>query len=228
MSGAAGSRQQTNAPFTPSEAWIEEYDNQCTEDMLQSLRRYAMYLARLAGDRDGDRGATYAEELLQDALVDLATGALHWDPGGARLRDYLEDVLRLRARRDRAREERQQERQAQGHRIVSLDALSGDAHASVENTASLAMEAIAADRAAGAESEERMTQMMSELRVLAAADADALRILDAIETGGARRRLDIKRLTTLSTLDYRNARRRLARLATQVGTIRRRMKKGPP
>lgn len=197
-------RPRSRDPFTPSEAWIDAFERQCTDAMLKTLRRYAAWLAGISG-RQGQASYDDGEELLQNALVDITSGRLRWDPAAQALEPYLSDVLRLRARRERTAD-----KQKDRPKHISID---DDTSSSVETEASLAVVSLelSASHAAA------MTQRMQELRSLAADDEIATRFLDAFENDDADKSpAAIMYAAGLSSKQYYSARKRLARLYSQV------------
>jgi DNA-directed RNA polymerase specialized sigma24 family protein len=188
------------AMYLPTEAWLNAFEAQCSEAMLKRLRRYATLLTKLPGGEHLGDPASYAEELVQASVADLAAGVLRWDPGTKELEPYLTDVLRLRARRDRKRATR--------YAHLSID--------TVPTSSALVheVETCLADAAAH-DDDEAMTRSLRELRGLTSADPLAQRFLDALDRG-AGGRTEIMSLAGLTRADYHNTRRRLARLLTQL------------
>ena len=191
--------------FDPSEEWIDAFDEQCTEALFQSARRFAAYRARFLGCGTPRADAYYARELVQNALADTLLGALQWDPSVQSLKHHILDAIRLRARRDRTRAER--------FPHESIDAGDPDDESSAMAEAEAAL---AADAANGtAEEMARAAATMSALRTACAGNLPALRYLDAVERGVVARP-DLMRIAGLTRDEYHNARRRLARLVTQL------------
>lgn len=190
------SRRRRHPPFVPEEAWIDAFDAQCTADMLKRLQRFAASWARILAGESAGNAAYYAEELVQDALRDTMEGVLRWDPRNDDLEPYLIDVIRLRARRERKRAER--------HQHVSLDELTLDDSLSSPELIDDADTTITA-----------MTRTMAKLRALSADDSLAQRFLDAVAQE-ATTRAEVMRVSGLTSSQYHNTRRRLARLITQL------------
>jgi hypothetical protein len=196
-------------PFVPHEDWIDAFDAQCDERMLRRLHRFALAWARILGGESVGNDAYYAEELVQNALTDIIAGVLRWDPSTHALEPYLMDVIRLRARRDRKRGVRH------GY-VPSGAAALDDPRSSIEHVeASLAADAAPEVLESAETAEATMTRTMTTLRRLAADDSLAQRFLDAIEND-AGTRAEIKRTAGLTSAEYHNTRRRLARLITQL------------
>jgi hypothetical protein len=197
-------RRPPRAPFAPPESWIEAFDAQCTAPMLKGLRRYVAWWARILGL---DAGSDYAEDLVQNALTDTYQGVLRWDPADGELEEHLLMVIRLRSRRDRKR--------ARRYEHVSLDSLDPDGSMSSQVEASLAHDQAPRTTRSAEHAEAAMHRTMAELRALTLGDPQAQRFLDAIEQD-VRTKEDIMRLAGLTSLEYRNTRRRLARLVDQL------------
>lgn len=204
-------RQPSRASFVPSEAWIDAFEDQCTDAMLKGVRRFAAYRARFLGWNGSSNDAYYAEELAQNAVTDTMLGVLRWDPSVQSLERHLLDAIRLRARRDRAHAER--------YPHASIDASDSDDESGVLAEAEASLLADRPDATAEsterAESAERAAATTANLRAGTADDPLAQRFLDAIEEG-ATSRSDIMRIAGLTSAEYHNTRRRLARLVAQL------------
>jgi hypothetical protein len=194
-------------PFVHAEAWIEAFDEQCTEALLKRLRRYALLLARIPGGEHLGDAASYAEEQVQAAVTDLVGGVLRWDPSTKNLEPYLMDVIRLRVRRDRKRAARFQH--------VSIDATPSSNSGMPIRDMELQLAASASPHADEREvsSPSSMTRTMQRLRDFFSEDPPALRYLDAIDAIGpdATTRAEIMKAAGLTRAEYHNTRRRVAR-----------------
>jgi hypothetical protein len=190
------SRRRRHPPSVPEEAWIDAFDTQCTSEMLKRLQRFAAWWARILGGESAGNDAYYAEELVQNALGDTLEGVLRWDPKSGDLEPFLIDVIRLRARRDRKR--------ARRHQHVSIDELGLDGSLSSPELIEDADTIVTA-----------MTRTMTRLRALSADDSLAQRFLDAVDQE-ATTRVEVMRIGGLTSDQYHNTRRRLARLITQL------------
>lgn len=205
-------QRPSRSASAPPEAWIDAFDTQCTAALLKRLRRFAAYRARALGWSSAANDAYYAEELVQDAVTDTLLGVLRWDPSIQPLDRHLLDAVRLRARRDRAHAER--------YRHYSIDAWSDhgddededDGASFVTAEAEASLQATAPDPAASA----RTRAAIAKLRELSGDDLLAQRFLDAIEHDDAHTRAEVMRLAGLTSVDYHNTRRRLARLYSQL------------
>ena len=203
-------------PFVHAEAWIEAFDEQCTEALLKRLRRYALLLARIPGGEQLGDAASYAEEQVQAAVTDLVGGVLRWDPSTKNLEPYLMDVIRLRVRRDRKRAARFQH--------VSIDATPSSNPGMPIRDMELQLAASASAHADEREvsSPSSMTRTMQRLRDFFSEDPPALRYLDAIDAIGpdATTRAEIMKVAGLTLAEYHNTRRRIARHVARLDPSR--------
>lgn len=190
------------SPFVPSEDWIDAFDAQCTESMIKRTLGFAE--RRFRGHSNDDY---YAHELVQDALTDTVLGVLHWDPAAKSFELHIRDAIRLRARRDRERARRFP------HESIDEFTQDGESRMMAEADAALL------DRAPNASGDTAVldAERLAELRQLATDDHDVLGLLDAF-AGGETSKVDVMRVAGLSGVAYHNARRRLARLVTQLST----------
>lgn len=197
-------RPRPRIPFSPSEAWIDALDQQCTESTLKTLRRYTVWLAGMFGHPDPEG---YAEDLVQTTVADVASGILHWDPAAQSLEPYLIDQLRLRARREHKRATRQLQR----YEHISLDMTHDDEPESsrVELEASRAVAPLM-PAPFEAHPDEEQARLMNALRARTARDPMAQRFLDAIEQHAMSAK-DVMRIARMTQNDYHNTRRRLVR-----------------
>jgi hypothetical protein len=209
-------RGERAAPLPP-EAWIDAFDEQLSEPMLKEVRRFAVYRASTLGWEGAGNDAYYAEELVQNAVADTRLGVLRWDPSVNNLHQHLVDAVRLRSRRDRAHAER--------YPHVSLDecdrddddgasggsVLSPEAEATLQVTAPATTDEHVEHEASAA----RATAIAAKLRELSEGDPIVQRFLDATDRDACTR-ADVMRLAGLTSAEYHNARRRLARLVAQL------------
>jgi hypothetical protein len=180
-------------------------EKQATREAMESVYRYAMARLPMVARAGGRSDASYAEELVQDALGDTVLGELRWDPEERTLAQHLVRAVRFRTKDEATRAAR-----FRHHALVSAaDDESNDVHPIVEE-ASLAVEVPATreQRAVAAE-------IMMVLRRRAAGDERVLDLLDSFEDG-ATSRDDVMHLTGMSAAAYKNARRRLALLVEQL------------
>lgn len=192
---AVGSGEQE--VFVPSEAWIDAYEAQATDELFEKATRFAASRARQVARAGGRVDDLYVEALVQDAFTDTWTGRLAWDPTRATLEQQVINAICSRSRHDRE--------QAIRRRHVSID-MTTRAEVEVSLASQRSDEAI-----------EHAEYAMSELRMLARDDRDVLQMLDAFEDGAFAKQ-DVMTLTGLSAKRYRNARGRLAKLVQQLPT----------
>ena len=194
------------APFQPTEEWIDAFQSQCTEKLRLDLLAYAKYRARGVGRAGAHVDATYAEDLVADALADTLSGVVAWDPSAKSLYQHGEDTIRYRTRHDRKR--------ARRYRHQRIDApVSPTEHQAMRG---LVEASLLQDRAAdSADDAIFATEVIARVRELAANDADVMQYLDAI-ADGARTRAEIMDDARMSAKACRNARDRLGRIVEQL------------
>jgi transposase InsO family protein len=167
--------------------------------MLKRVHRYTAWRIRGIAQVGYAADDYAAEELVQDALNDVATGVVHWDPAAKPLEQHLTDLLKVRTKRLRIHAER--------FRRVSLDGPRADGEPSPHDE----LDAVLLDQAPPAATAAYAASVLAELRDRASDDPLVLRMLDAFGDGAATRD-DLLHLAGFSPLEYRNARRRLDRL----------------
>src|SRR5436853_569885 len=88
-------------PFTPTEEWIEQYQQQATAELIAGLNQFARTraLAVAAAGRKVDD--YYARELVLDVLGDTWLGAVRWDPTKCSLGYHLVRTIEGRADKHR-------------------------------------------------------------------------------------------------------------------------------
>ncbi len=190
------------APFSPTEEWIEAFDQQNTDDMRMRATRFARSRARVVARAGGRVDDLYVSELVHDALTDTLLGVLSWEPAVVSLETHVFGAIRCRTKNERIRVRR--------FRHQSIDA--DDAKAvMIEVESSLA----AGQGAASAESLLFSAEVLDQVRGLAADDSAILRIVDAIGEG-ASAPAEIMSVAQMSEKTWRKARLRLARLVDQL------------
>jgi len=192
--------------FLPNEAWIESFTNQCNDALRIATKHFAMRRLRGVGKVGGHVDDYAAQELVQDAIDDTLFGVLAWDPTAKSLRQHLEDAIHSRTRHDYNRAKR--------YRHARIDAFDRDSEglgARGELEASLQQDRDDVEPASAIFASE----VIEQVRELAADDKLVLRFLDAL-VAGARSRADILHFTKMSLKTYRNARARLRRLVEQL------------
>ena len=186
-----------SARFTPSQEWIEAFDEQCTEELLTRARQYA---ARRPGSDAYD-----ADDLVLGIVLDTARGVLRWDRNVRSFEVHLYDAIRRRAMREIARAER--------FPHASIDVVDGDGEAWVMAEVDAQLLADAAE--ATPETVERSDRIEKTLRQLAASKPLVLRLLDAFKAEAVAKE-DVMRVVNMTSAEYHNAHRQLARLVEQL------------
>ena len=190
------------ASFVPTEDWIDAFEAQCTEKLMQRARRYAARRARgLGGITDGD----HAGELVQDALTDTATGVLYWDPSEKTLQAHIRDAIKTRTNHDRAH--------ALKFPHEGLEVLNPDGEAEILAEADAAL--LERGQMESDEPTELAAERLARLRQLASGDRAVLQLLGAFAMN-ATSKANVMRIAGLSAVAYDNARRRLRRLVVQL------------
>lgn len=193
------------APFVPSKDWIEAFDTECTEMLLKRARRFAACRARDQGWDGPSNEAYYADELVQNVVTDTRFGVLRWDPSARAFQVHLYDAIRLRIRRDVARAQRFP------HQSIDAVGADGESPSLVEAEAQLLVEAPEATP----ETAARAAETAVELKKLAKGKTLILRLLGAFERRATTKE-DVMRVANMTSAEYHNARRQLARLVDQL------------
>ena len=191
--------------FSPSEEWIDAFDQQNTSELRTKAKRFARSRARFVARAGGRGDELYASELVQDVLTDTLFGVLTWDPAVVPLEVHVVCAIRCRTKNDRLR--------ALRFRHQSLDATgTADAAAAMcEVETSLA----ATHSTPSPESLTFSGEVLDQVRALAAHDAAILRILDAVALG-ASEPAEIMSVASMSEKTYKKTRLRLARIVEQL------------
>lgn len=192
--------------FIPSESWIDAFEAQaCVPGFEEKLLRFARRRAAMVAHAGRRVDELYARELVQDALEDTLEGVLAWDPARVTLDKHLFDAIRSRTRHDYV--------QAQRFPHHAFDA--ADAPASL----SAAVESSLSAQRGGASSEiaTAAERAVTEIRRLAANDADVLRLIEAYAVG-ATKKVDVLKVLDLTSKRYEAARKRMQRLVLQLPT----------
>jgi hypothetical protein len=195
-----------SAEYSPSEAWIEEFKRQCTNELRLAMKRFALRklfgIGRYGGAVDDDAAA----ELVQNILGDAMLGTRIWDPAKKTLRQHVEDVIHSRAYHMR--------KHAKKYRHERIDAFDPGAEqhaARGELEASIQMDRGEDDL----ESLVYANHVIDDLRELANGDQRVIRFLDA-HVAGARTREDIMHAAKMSTRTFRTARDRVRKVVEQL------------
>ncbi|HEU4726476.1 MAG TPA: hypothetical protein VFT22_01245 [Kofleriaceae bacterium] len=191
--------------FVPPEPWIDAFDSQCTEQLLKRARRVAAQRARDFGWDSPANDTYYAKELVQNVLTDTLLGVLRWDPNAETLEAHLFDEIRLRAWRDAKR--------AQRLPHASIDTVNEGGESPVLSELEEHLRANAPE--APVATVARAAETTAALRALAQDKPLVIRILDAF-SAGATRKEDVMCAVEISSSQYHNGRRQLARLVEQL------------
>jgi hypothetical protein len=209
MTGATdmtNAAEQEAAPFQPSEEWIDEFKRQCTDALRLDLREYAKRRARGVGRAGAHIDDAYADDLVADALADTLFGTVAWDPNAKTLYQHGEDTIRYRTRHDRKRAKRFKHQRMDAPTSVSEKA---DTRGLVEASMRQDLSGETAETVIFA------TEVLGQVRELAAGDRLVLQYLDAIVCG-AQTRAEIIEATKMSVKTFRNTRDRLGRLIEKL------------
>jgi len=197
---------QDSARFSPSEEWIDAFKRECTHRLRLDLKEYARRRARGVRRVGGHVDESYTEDLVANAIADTLTGVVTWDPIAKPLYQHLEDTIKYRTRHDRHRAKR--------FRHQRIDAPVSPVEG--QSIRGLVEASLRQDQCnESAESTIFASEVVEQLRALAAGDDDILRYLDAI-LAGAQSRTEIIEHTQLSIKAFRNTRLRLDRLVDQL------------
>lgn len=195
-----------HAPFSPGDEWIDAFKRECTKRLRLDLNEYARNRARLVRRVGGRTDEWYAEDQVANAIADTLTGVVAWDPSAKPLYQHLEDTIKYRTRHDRERAKRVKHDRIDAPRTVDDKQMTrGLVEASLRQDQSND----SADAAIFA------SEVIEQLRTLAADDHDLLGYLDAI-VAGAEERTEIMEYAQLSIKAFRNTRLRLERLVDQL------------
>jgi hypothetical protein len=194
------------ADYSPSEAWINEFKRQCTNELRLAMKRYAMRKLFGIGKYGAAVDDDAAAELVQNILGDALLGTRIWEPTKKTLRQHVEDVIH-----SRAYHMRKHAKKYRHERIDAFDAGAETHAARGELEASIQMDRDEDDL----ESRTDANRVIDELRELADGDQLVLRFLDA-HAAGARTREDIMHVAKMSTRTFRTARDRVRKLVEQL------------
>ena len=181
----------------------EAFAEQASEELIRTACRYARQRAvivRKAGRRIDN---LYARELVQDALSDIWSGAVAWDPSKSTLLREVRDVVRSRSWKDAQWAKRAPH--------VSLEL--NDTCAAI--TAAASHQFTAPGQAIPFMISELTETVVTELQRLAKGDAAATAVL-AAWADGIVERTEVIEYAGLTPHEYRMARARLAYLVRKL------------
>lgn len=177
-----------------TEEWIEAFEAQlAVTGFEERLKRYARVRARMVAHTGRRVDELYARELVQDAIDDTLEGVIAWDPARVSLEKHLLDAIRSRTRHDFV-----QATKFRHHAVDEHTRVDDSLHARVE------MVAVA-------------ERTVTDLRALAVRDHDVLRLIGAY-TEEATKKVEVMRVSGLTSKRYEAARKRLNRLVLQLPT----------
>ncbi len=189
----------------PSAEWRSVLKRQATMATMEAAVRCARVeidrLQRLNRAIDLD-----AEDLVQDVLTATCAGTLKWCPEAAPLRTHLRDKVRLACRRLRRRS-----RLLAGTVRIVLDELRDEDPIWNDVEAALAADVVEPDDSLIGVAR----RFEAELRVLAAGDEAALRVLDQL-AAGTTVNAEVAAATGMSVRTVEGVRKRIQRLARRV------------
>ncbi len=188
-------------PFTPSEAWIKQYQKQATPKLIAGLNRFARTRALAVGNAGRKVDDYYARELVLDALGDTWLGVVRWEPEKCSLAYHL--VRTIDGRSDKHRKQAiARPHDALGDdtpssRIAELDAseLTNDDQAPVTRI--------------------HASETMVQVRALAAKDKEVLRVLAAYDAG-CETKEEVLAHARMKSRTYHNAYGRLRRIVRHL------------
>lgn len=139
-------------PFTPTEEWVEQYQQQATAKLIAGLHQFARTRALAVADAGRKVDDYYARELVLDALGDTWLGAVRWDPAKCSLGYHL--VRTIEGRADKHRK----------HAIKRPHDALGDGTAASDHAESVASELLVDDQVAL--TRVHATETMAQVRAL--------------------------------------------------------------
>ncbi len=193
--------EEGGEPFTPTEEWIEQYQQQATAGLIAGLNQFARTRALAVAGTGRKVDDYYARELVLDALGDTWLGAVRWDPTKCSLGYHL--VRTIEGRSDKHRQ----------HAIKRPHDTLGDGSAASENAESDASELIVDDQVAL--TRVHAAETMAQIRALAERDQPVLRILDAYDAGFTTKE-DVLAHARMKSRTYHNAYGRLRRIVRHL------------
>ncbi len=192
---------ETGFDFTPSEAWIEQYQKQATAKLIAGLHQFARTRALTVADAGRKVDDYYARELVLDALGDTWLGVVRWNPEKCSLAYHI--VRTIEGRADK-------------HRKQTLkrphDAIGDD------NVPSRHAEREASELVGDAQHALKRvdaTETMTQIRAMAAQDAPVLRILEAYDAG-CQTKEEVLAHARMKSRTYHNAYGRLRRIVRNL------------
>lgn len=154
---------------------------------------------------DKERGAT---ELVHEAIAATLAGNARWEPGTKELGNHLIDTIAWQTRNTRRRLGRLRHASLDDSRDdSSTDGCRLENEATLKNTTVGTLPPLDLHAA--------VHRVLDELRVQAAGDTDVIRVIETIREGHTEHG-ELMKASGLRVAKFRNARRRLARMAARL------------
>lgn len=199
-------RRSARGSFQPSEVWKEAFAAQCTKQLYDVARRFAVRRAAVVGWCGGASDDYYVRELVANVISDTAAGILRWDPADQSLEAHVLDAISRRSNHDCSRALRYRHEPFEAFDLEAPGALIEEVEAKLADAVPGVWFGLELDP----------TDRLQKLREFVEPDdAHVSRILDAFEAGKVTKS-DIMRSAGLSSLAYDAARKRLTRLAAKL------------
>ena len=194
-----GGRKTRTMKKYPSRSFLETtFHEQATPEAIERMRQAAAHFAPYE-----------AEDLVQQALCDTLDGLVAWVPERSLL-DHVTDVVRFRARHERAHATRFR-RVSLADEAERADADADDLDASAENPELIFADDDPASALVWKERRARHARVSDELARIAASDPMLHTFVTVYRTEDVTEWTDV-----LPPADYTNSRKRLRRLAAHV------------
>lgn len=188
-------------PFAPSQAWMDAFTEQCTEELTARLAQFARTRAVNVENAGRKIDDYYAKELVADAIADTYMGVIRWDPAVCALSTHICQTVIYRTRND-----------IEHQRSNPHDAIGDDTDQSRSAEARAAEEAPTVRQI---EARRYATEVMAQIRLLARDDRDVLRIVAAYDEGMTRKS-EVMEHARMRERTYHNARIRLGRIVKSL------------
>jgi hypothetical protein len=193
-----------SSQFVPSDLWLEQFRKEYSGVMTRLVSSYvARRGAGIGQPADGNDNDRDARDAVVRALSDTLLGIERWDPSSIALEDHIKDVLKRQTPLD-------WERGKKHH--YSIDATTPESRAPFINEVDRTLR----ERHGDPQAQTQARAAAAELRQLAADDPELLAYLDAMALELTRS--EVLAMTGMSLKRYRNVRRRLSSLLSQLST----------
>jgi len=192
---------ETVDAFTPTEAWIKQYQKQATPKLIAGLNQFARTRGLAVADAGRKVDDYYARELVLDALGDTWLGVVRWEPDKCSLAYHL--VRTIEGRADKHRKQAL----ARPHDAI------GDDTTTSRIAESEASELIGDDEAPI--TRVHASETLEHVRSLATKDKDVLRVIAAYDAG-CETKDEVLAHARMRSRTYHNAYGRLRRIVRQL------------